>query len=137
VGDPKQSIFRFRRADIDVYNRVAQRIKDTGGEVLLLTANFRSLPSVCAVANTVFPPLFANKALPYSPAFAELDPVREEPAPSDHPSVATITIPDSQNFTLPGPTCFGCTTSGPGASGGRGAAGCTPREGSGAGALLI
>src|SRR5450759_4979411 len=34
VGDPKQSIFRFRRADIDIYNRVAQRIKETGGEVL-------------------------------------------------------------------------------------------------------
>ena len=26
VGDPKQSIYRFRRADIDIYNRVARRI---------------------------------------------------------------------------------------------------------------
>ena len=67
VGDPKQSIFRFRRADIDIYNRVAQRIDDTGGEVLSLTANFRSLPEVCELANTVFPPLFAVRRRPYSP----------------------------------------------------------------------
>jgi ATP-dependent helicase/nuclease subunit A len=79
VGDPKQSIFRFRRADIDIYNRVAKRIRETGGEVLPLIANFRSLPGVCAVANTVFPPLFAAQSFPYSPRFARLDPVREEP----------------------------------------------------------
>lgn len=78
VGDPKQSIFRFRRADIDIYNRVAARISETGGEVLSLTANFRSLPQVCDVANTVFPPLFARHGPPYSPAFRTLDPVRDE-----------------------------------------------------------
>jgi ATP-dependent helicase/nuclease subunit A len=94
VGDPKQSIFRFRRADIDIYNRVAKRIRETGGEVLTLTANFRSLPGVCVVANTVFPPLFAAQSLPYSPAFAPLDPVRDDSELPDAPRVATITIPD-------------------------------------------
>lgn len=77
VGDPKQSIFRFRRADIDMYNRVAARIRETGGEVVNLTANFRSLPQVCDAANTVFPSLFAGHGLPYSPAFKKLDAVRE------------------------------------------------------------
>src|SRR5512136_69525 len=80
VGDPKQSIYRFRRADIDIYNRVGRRIEQTGGERLSLTANFRSRPGVCRVANTVFPELFGALTQPYSPAFAALDPVREDDA---------------------------------------------------------
>jgi len=94
VGDPKQSIYRFRRADIDIYMRVRQRIEDTGGDILSLTANFRSLPAVCDLANTVFPRLFADLAAPYSPVFEPLDAVR---APSDGPAgphVARITLPD-------------------------------------------
>jgi ATP-dependent helicase/nuclease subunit A len=92
VGDPKQSIYRFRRADIDIYTRVRQRIEATGGQVLSLTANFRSLPDVCALANTVFPPLFAGFAAPYSPVFEPLDAVRD---PSDGPAgprVARLTL---------------------------------------------
>ena len=94
VGDPKQSIFRFRRADIDIYNRVARRIVDTGGEVLPLTANFRSLPAVCHLANTVFPPLFAAYMQPYSPSFNPLDPVRDDSECPAGPRVAKLTVPD-------------------------------------------
>jgi len=99
VGDPKQSIFRFRRADIDIYNRVAQRIKATGGEVLALTANFRSLPKVCELANTVFPPLFAGSPSPYSPPFEKLDPVRAESECPEGPRVAKLTVPDAGKGT--------------------------------------
>lgn len=97
VGDPKQSIFRFRRADIDIYTRVRQRIQDTGGEVLALTANFRSLPDVCALANTVFPPLFAAYTAPYSPAFEALDPIRHEPEHASGARVAKLTIPVAEH----------------------------------------
>jgi ATP-dependent helicase/nuclease subunit A len=48
VGDPKQSIYRFRRADIDIYNIVRQRFKDGVGGVLPLTLNFRSAPQLCS-----------------------------------------------------------------------------------------
>ncbi len=92
VGDPKQSIFRFRRADIDIYNRVAARIVDTGGEVLSLTANFRSLPGVCDLANTVFPPIFGASSAPYSPKFEALDPVRPESDAKAGPRVATLLV---------------------------------------------
>jgi ATP-dependent helicase/nuclease subunit A len=97
VGDPKQSIFRFRRADIDIYTRVRQRIETTRGEVLSLTANFRSLPEVCALANTVFPPLFAGYTAPYSPTFETLDPVRHESECAAGPRVAKLTIPLAGN----------------------------------------
>ena len=52
VGDPKQSIYRFRRADIDIYNEVSAKIGEPGtGEVLSLTTNFRSVPSLCEWAD--------------------------------------------------------------------------------------
>jgi ATP-dependent helicase/nuclease subunit A len=54
VGDPKQAIYRFRRADIDTYNRVKQLIVEHGGEVLQLTTNFRTVDTVTEKLNSVF-----------------------------------------------------------------------------------
>jgi len=59
VGDPKQSIYRFRRADIALYAQVKDRFA-AFGEVLELTANFRSTPPIEAFVNDVFEPLFAT-----------------------------------------------------------------------------
>ena len=54
VGDPKQAIYRFRRADIDTYNRVKQLMEEHDGEVLQLITNFRSFNTVTEELNTVF-----------------------------------------------------------------------------------
>ena len=53
VGDPKQSIYRFRRADIVVYNQVRARF-EAFGAVLLLTTNFRSRQTLADMVNEVF-----------------------------------------------------------------------------------
>src|SRR3954468_1751115 len=75
VGDPKQSIYRFRRADIEIYNTVRERFSDPAtGRVLPLTMNFRSVPSLCAWANQVFAQRFPKEPSRYSPRFAALDP---------------------------------------------------------------
>jgi ATP-dependent exoDNAse (exonuclease V) beta subunit len=50
VGDPKQSVYRFRRADIATYLDAQSRI----GEPVSLTANFRSCRAVVAWVNHVF-----------------------------------------------------------------------------------
>ena len=57
VGDPKQSIYRFRRA-LDIYNMSANASATRDGRVLPLTLNFRSAPQLCNWANDVFRPLF-------------------------------------------------------------------------------
>jgi ATP-dependent helicase/nuclease subunit A len=92
VGDPKQSIYRFRRADIDIYNQVRARLQDPrNGEVLSLTTNFRSVPALCDWANDVFKQQFPANSTTHSPQFAPLDPHR----PSDRgvAGVYTLTVP--------------------------------------------
>ena len=74
VGDPKQSIYRFRRADIDIYNIVRQRFSEPSvGRVLPLTLNFRSAPKLCNWANDVFQTRFPVEPTVHAPRFAPLD----------------------------------------------------------------
>ena len=52
VGDPKQSIYRFRRADISIYEQVKDEILTDDVEAIF--QNFRSVPEVIGWVNTVF-----------------------------------------------------------------------------------
>jgi len=80
VGDPKQSIYRFRRADIDIYNLVKERIEAGGGETLELTANFRSIRSIADWVNPLFDPgrggLFPPRADAHQAGFMPLEAMR-------------------------------------------------------------
>ncbi|MDZ7673366.1 MAG: UvrD-helicase domain-containing protein [Halanaerobiales bacterium] len=60
VGDPKQSIYRFRGADVRVFNRQKEEIKKRNGEVYKLTKNFRSRPSILNFVNFLFEQILAN-----------------------------------------------------------------------------
>ena len=61
VGDPKQSIYAFRRADIEAFDRVVEMIRRSGGEVHDLITNFRSHAAVLEVVNAVFDRLFIQR----------------------------------------------------------------------------
>ncbi|MEO6447248.1 MAG: UvrD-helicase domain-containing protein, partial [Gemmatimonadaceae bacterium] len=61
VGDPKQSIYRFRRADIQVYDFVKHRLAECGA-VLALTQNFRSVAPIGQFVNDHFEHVFADEA---------------------------------------------------------------------------
>lgn len=79
VGDPRQSIYRFRRADISIYNRMRRAIVSSSGNILTLTTSFRSLPSICDWVNVVFNgPVFAAEATEVQPAEAALDAVHRD-----------------------------------------------------------
>ena len=54
VGDPKQSIYRFRRADIEVYKQAKERVIASGGAVLKIQVNFRSAPAILTWVNRRF-----------------------------------------------------------------------------------
>jgi ATP-dependent helicase/nuclease subunit A len=85
VGDPKQSIYRFRRADIAQYLRAPGQI---GAEVITLSANFRSTRAVIDFANDVFGTLIAFQP-DAQPAFQPLDSCRATPA-LDHGTVVVL-----------------------------------------------
>jgi ATP-dependent helicase/nuclease subunit A len=76
VGDQKQSIYRFRRADIDTYNEVKGLIEKSGGEILQLTSNFRSSDLITGGLNRVFKSIFPKEGTgeqaPYADLVAEL-----------------------------------------------------------------
>lgn len=76
VGDPKQSIYRFRRADVDVYHQVRERFGEFGA-VVELTANFRSQESIAEFVNEVFPGLLPRHASVHQAPFAPLLPQRD------------------------------------------------------------
>jgi ATP-dependent exoDNAse (exonuclease V) beta subunit len=56
VGDPKQSIYRFRRADIALYEDVKQLLLGSGAELVHLTTSFRSVPAIQQAVNAAFAP---------------------------------------------------------------------------------
>jgi ATP-dependent helicase/nuclease subunit A len=54
VGDPKQSIYRFRRADMGIYSATRSLIEAAGGESPVLSRNRRSRAELLAWVNHVF-----------------------------------------------------------------------------------
>lgn len=97
VGDPKQSIYRFRRADIAVYNLVRARFQSFG-DVLGLVANFRSLPAFGELVDEVFarPERFGDRASTHQAAFAPLR-TRRVPAPDRQRIAHYFVDPDGKS----------------------------------------
>lgn len=54
VGDVKQSIYRFRHADVSVFNKVKEDIAQNAGQNLGMKTNFRSTQSIVESCNTAF-----------------------------------------------------------------------------------
>ena len=65
VGDDKQSIYRFRDAELQVFSKTKADIKNINGEDSLLTLpdSFRMAPSICFFVNSLFKVLFESPNL--------------------------------------------------------------------------
>ncbi|MBN2495312.1 MAG: UvrD-helicase domain-containing protein [Deltaproteobacteria bacterium] len=76
VGDPKQSIYRFRRADIAIYEDFTRALEEQGALCEILTCNFRSRPElICEVFNKQGPVLLRRVDRPAGQAeFQDLTP---------------------------------------------------------------
>ncbi|HEU4829989.1 MAG TPA: UvrD-helicase domain-containing protein, partial [Gemmatimonadales bacterium] len=94
VGDPKQSIYRFRRADIQTYELVKQRIAACG-TVLELVENFRSVRPVEDLVDGYFRTAFPAAATQRQAAFAPLR-TRNEPVGQDGVYVYPV-VPAANN----------------------------------------
>jgi len=75
VGDAKQSIYRFRRADVALFARLAAQARVRPGHaVLRLFQNFRSRPALLAFVNRAFAPLITFSEDADQPAYEPIDP---------------------------------------------------------------
>jgi ATP-dependent exoDNAse (exonuclease V) beta subunit len=80
VGDPKQSIYRFRRADIALYDQVKSLVggqPDGAGVVTAISQNFRTTPAAVAWVNNVFADVFeSDEAEGRQPGYQWVEPYR-------------------------------------------------------------
>jgi ATP-dependent helicase/nuclease subunit A len=90
VGDPKQSIYRFRRADVGLYEQVKRRLLAVGAELLHLTVSFRSRPAIQQLVNAAFAPRMTG-ASPTQAAYVPLEPFRE--ASPGQPAIVALPVP--------------------------------------------
>ena len=95
VGDPKQSIYRFRRADIALYQDVKTRLLSSGAELVHLTVSFRSVPSIQTAVNAAFAPRMGSASPEAGDGgqarYVALDPARPEPA--GRPTIVALPAP--------------------------------------------
>ena len=78
VGDPKQSIYRFRRADMAVYARERRGVAREGGLLPTLETNRRSRAVVIDWVNAVFARLIGDGDDPeLQPPYAPIVPARD------------------------------------------------------------
>ncbi|KAB2837599.1 MAG: AAA family ATPase, partial [Melioribacteraceae bacterium] len=68
VGDEKQSIYMFRDADLEIFNRTKNEIenKETAASLLQLPHSFRMSPPIAAFTNKLFGELFKDPKLEFN-----------------------------------------------------------------------
>lgn len=81
VGDPKQSIYRFRGADITAYEYFTDLILRQGGVKCFLRQNYRSVPDIVAVANAVCS-IAIQPEKNFQPSYEPIYPVKEAQGPA-------------------------------------------------------
>ncbi len=89
VGDPKQSIYRFRRADVALYQAVKRQLLQCGAQLEYLTASFRPNSEIAEFVNAAFAPLMVESAT--QAAYAPLNALR--PPPPRQPAVVVLPVP--------------------------------------------
>jgi ATP-dependent exoDNAse (exonuclease V) beta subunit len=91
VGDPKQSIYRFRRADVAIYEATKERLRARGADVLHLVTSFRAVPSLQAAVNAAFAPAMEPAAGGSQAGYVPLAPFR--PEAESRPSLVALPVP--------------------------------------------
>jgi ATP-dependent helicase/nuclease subunit A len=91
VGDPKQSIYRFRRADVGIYQEVKRLLHERGAAVLDLTSSFRAVPSVQRFLNAAFAPRMVEDRATLQAGYVPLAPYRTER--EGQPSIVALPVP--------------------------------------------
>ena len=103
VGDPKQSIYRFRRADLGMYAGVKERLRQSGALILPLRTSFRSVPDIQRFTNAAFEEVMNGDPDSQQAEYVALE--QHRTALPDQPALVVLPVPKPY-----GTTRFGITT---------------------------
>ena len=110
IGDPKQSIYKFRGSDINSYNEAKSQIEEIGGCVYTLETNYRSNANVVKAVNGIFAQVkegcdsnYVAKPFDYNDSYSEKTPsnIKFEPviaSPNSEKSSFYFDIPIEDNL---------------------------------------
>ena len=100
VGDAKQSIYRFRGADVARFADLRRLVTDRGGPMLPLSRSFRTHDLLVGAVNRIFTEVFADASEPFEAAMESMT-GRPAPAPGGGPHLVLMPIsgarPDGAN----------------------------------------
>ena len=91
VGDPKQSIYRFRRADVHIYTKVCEQLVERGATFVELRKSFRGVENLQRVINAAFAPVMDGNADTRQARYVPLE--RSRADHPDQPSVVVLPVP--------------------------------------------
>jgi ATP-dependent helicase/nuclease subunit A len=92
VGDPKQAIYRFRRADVETYREVCELLEARGAKRAFLHTSFRATPAIQRAVNAAFEPHMTGDRATLQAVYRPL--AESRPDPSDQPSVIVLPVPE-------------------------------------------
>ena len=92
VGDPKQAIYRFRRADVETYQEVRDLLEARGARRAYLHTSFRATPNIQRVINAAFEPVMDGNRDTLQAQYVALSTHR--PESTGQPSLVVLPVPE-------------------------------------------
>ncbi len=97
VGDPKQSIYRFRRADVVLYQDIKRQLERSQVGLVQLQKSFRAVRPLQQAVNAAFAQEMTGDEASGQPDYIPLDPHRDPPA--GQPQIVVVPAPDPFGYS--------------------------------------
>jgi ATP-dependent helicase/nuclease subunit A len=91
VGDPKQSVYKFRRADVVLYRDICDALQQRGVGIVQLTTSFRAVRPIQHLINAAFQTEMQDDAISGQAAYAPLQ--GNTPPIAHQPSIVALPAP--------------------------------------------
>ena len=96
VGDAKQSIYRFRGAEVEIFSEARAEIISRNGNVQHLERNYRSHPDILEFCNAFYPLIFDGSENPYSQTYEPVKPLSVVGETGQRPRVKILFDPEDE-----------------------------------------